>query len=89
MLFKNLETKGNPWGQNSKDRTNWIDEVDFDVPVYGKDVESFEGYEYLFWVGCAGAYEDRAKKTTKAVAELLADRGGEVPGARRGRDLQR
>ena len=75
VLFKNLETKGNPWGQNAKDRTNWIDEVDFDVPVYGKDVESFEGYEYLFWVGCAGAYEDRAKKTTKAVAELLAIAG--------------
>ncbi len=75
VLFKNLETKGNPWGQNAKDRTNWIDEVDFDVPVYGQDVESFDGYEYLFWVGCAGAYEDRAKKTTKAVAELLAAAG--------------
>src|SRR5271166_1724340 len=71
-LFKNLETKGNPWGQNAGDRTNWIDEVDFDVPVYGEDVDSFDGYEYLFWVGCAGAYDDKAKKTTKAVAELLA-----------------
>ncbi len=75
MLFKNLENKGNPWGQNASDRTNWIDEVDFDVPVYGQDVESFDGYEYLFWVGCAGAYDDRAKKTTKAVAELLAVAG--------------
>ncbi|MFN3005733.1 heterodisulfide reductase-related iron-sulfur binding cluster [Mycolicibacterium wolinskyi] len=75
VLFKNLETKGNPWGQNAKDRTNWIDEVDFDVPVYGEDVDSFDGFEYLFWVGCAGAYEDRAKKTTKAVAELLAASG--------------
>ena len=75
VLFKNLEAKGNPWGQNAKDRTNWIDEVDFDVPVYGQDVESFDGFEYLFWVGCAGAYEDRAKKTTKAVAELLAIAG--------------
>ncbi|MEY8018341.1 heterodisulfide reductase-related iron-sulfur binding cluster [Mycobacterium servetii] len=74
-LFKNLETKGNPWGQNAADRTNWIDEVDFDVPVFGQDVESFDGYEYLFWVGCAGAYDDRAKKTTKAVAELLAVAG--------------
>ena len=74
-LFKNLETKGNPWGQNAGDRTNWIDEVDFDVPVYGQDVESFDGYEYLFWVGCAGAYDDKAKKTTKAVAELLSIAG--------------
>jgi Fe-S oxidoreductase len=74
-LFKNLETKGNPWGQNASDRTNWIDEVDFDVPVYSEDVDSFDGYEYLFWVGCAGAYDDKAKKTTKAVAELLAIAG--------------
>jgi Fe-S oxidoreductase len=75
VLFKNLETKGNPWGQNAADRTNWIDEVDFDVPVFGEDVDSFDGYEYLFWVGCAGAYDDKAKKTTKAVAELLAIAG--------------
>ncbi|QLL08027.1 4Fe-4S dicluster domain-containing protein [Mycobacterium vicinigordonae] len=75
VLFKNLENKGNPWGQNSSDRTSWIDEVDFDVPVYGEDVESFDGYEYLFWVGCAGAYDDKAKKTTKAVAELLSIAG--------------
>jgi Fe-S oxidoreductase len=75
VLFKNLEAKGNPWGQNASDRTSWIDEVDFDVPVYGEDVDSFDGYEYLFWVGCAGAYDDKAKKTTKAVAELLAIAG--------------
>jgi Fe-S oxidoreductase len=75
VLFKNLETKANPWGQNAADRTNWISEVDFDVPVYGEDVDSFEGFEYLFWVGCAGAYDDKAKKTTKAVAELLSTAG--------------
>jgi Fe-S oxidoreductase len=75
VLFKNLETKANPWGQNAGDRTNWISEVDFDVPVYGEDVDTFDGYEYLFWVGCAGAYDDKAKKTTKAVAELLAIAG--------------
>ncbi|MEX0580918.1 MAG: heterodisulfide reductase-related iron-sulfur binding cluster [Mycobacterium sp.] len=74
-LYKNLENKGNPWGQNSKERLTWIDEVDFDVPVYGKDVDSFAGFEYLFWVGCAGSLDDRAKKTTKAVAELLSAAG--------------
>ena len=74
-LYKSLETKGNPWGQNAKERLTWIDEVDFDVPVYGKDVDSFAGFEYLFWVGCAGALDDRAKKTTKAVAELLSAAG--------------
>ena len=75
VLFKNLEQKGNPWGQSNKDRTAWINEVEFDVPVFGEDVESFDGFEYLFYVGCAGAFEDRAKKTTKAVAELLSVAG--------------
>ncbi|MGL4306672.1 MAG: (Fe-S)-binding protein [Mycobacteriaceae bacterium] len=70
-LFKNLENKGNPWGQNAKDRLNWINEMEIPIPVFGQDADSFADYEYLFWVGCAGAYEDRAKKTTKAVAELL------------------
>ncbi|MDF0528520.1 heterodisulfide reductase-related iron-sulfur binding cluster [Tsukamurella sp. 8F] len=70
-LFKNLENKGNPWGQNASQRTAWIDELDIEIPVFGEHTDSFEGYEYLFWVGCAGAFEDRAKKTTKAVAELL------------------
>ena len=72
-LFKNLETKGNPWGMNTSGRTDWITEVDFDVRVFGMDGEDTvpDDVDYLFWVGCAGAYEDRAKRTTKAVAELL------------------
>ena len=37
----------------------------------GEDLESLETVDWLFWVGCAGAFEDRAKKTTRAVAELL------------------
>lgn len=72
-LFKNIETKGNPWGMNASDRNAWIEEVDFPVRVFGMDGEDEipADVEYLFWVGCAGAYEDRAKQTTKAVAELL------------------
>ena len=68
-MLRNLENKGNPWGLNEDKRLEWISEVDFEVPVVdgklGADVE------YLFWVGCAGALEDRARKTTKAIAELL------------------
>jgi len=41
----------------------------------GEDLESLESVDWLFWVGCAGAYEDRAKKTTRAVAELLSIAG--------------
>jgi Fe-S oxidoreductase len=68
-MFKNLENKGNPWGQNAKDRLQWTEDLDFEVPVF--DGELSDDTEYLFWVGCAGAFEDRAKKTTRAVAELL------------------
>ena len=67
--FRNLEKAGNPWGANRTDRDAWISECDFPVQVI-EDVIP-EDVEYLFWVGCAGAYEERAKKTTKAVAELL------------------
>jgi Fe-S oxidoreductase len=71
-LFRNLETKGNPWGQNARDRLQWADGLDFEVPVYSAGSgELAEDVEYLFWVGCAGAFEDRARRTTRAVAELL------------------
>jgi Fe-S oxidoreductase len=76
-LFKNVEQKGNPWGMNASLRNAWIEEVDFEVPVFGAEGEEEipADVEYLFWVGCAGAYEDRAKQTTKAVAELLHTAG--------------
>ena len=67
--FRNLEKAGNPWGANRTDRNAWIAECDFPVAVIENEIP--EDVEYLFWVGCAGAYEERAKKTTKAVAELL------------------
>lgn len=69
--FTKLERQGNPWGLPARQRLDWAKGLDFDVPVVGADVESAADVDYLFWVGCAGAYEDRAKKTTRAVAELL------------------
>ena len=70
-LFKGLESKGNPWNMSPRGRMDWAKELLFPVPVVGEDVADLSEVEYLFWVGCAGAYEDRAKKTTRAVAELL------------------
>ena len=69
--FTKLERQGNPWGLPARARLDWAKGLDFDVPVVGADVESAADVDYLFWVGCAGAYEDRAKKTSRAVAELL------------------
>ncbi|MBG9221594.1 4Fe-4S dicluster domain-containing protein [Corynebacterium diphtheriae bv. mitis] len=77
-MFKNLEVKGNPWGRNSQERATWIDEARRDgieVPVFGEDITDFEDTEYLFWVGCAGAFDDDGRRTTRAVIELLHTAG--------------
>ncbi len=71
QLFKGMENKGNPWNMSATARMDWAKDLPFDVKVVGEDVESLDEVDWLFWVGCAGAYEDRAKKTTRAVAELL------------------
>jgi Fe-S oxidoreductase len=70
-VFKNLENSGNPWGVSARTRLEWTEGLGFDVPVVGVDVEDLTAVDYLFWVGCAGATEDRSKRTTRAVAELL------------------
>ena len=56
----------NPWSQPASARTDWIG----DIPVRVLDPGD-PAPEYLFWVGCAGAFDDRAKKTTQSVARLL------------------
>ena len=70
-MFRKMESKGNPWGLAPRKRMDWVKGLDFEVPVVGVDVEDASEADYLFWVGCAGAFEDRAKRTTRAVAELL------------------
>jgi Fe-S oxidoreductase len=72
-MLKNLENKGDPWGMGESKRAEWITELDFEVPVVDGPIG--DDVEYLFWVGCAGALEDRAKKTTKAIATLLHTAG--------------
>jgi Fe-S oxidoreductase len=71
QLFKGLETKGNPWNMAQTARMDWAKGLPFEVKQVGSHVDDLTEVEWLFWVGCAGAYEDRAKKTTRAVAELL------------------
>src|SRR5690242_18158772 len=68
-MLNNLERRGNPWGLAEDKRLEWIGERDFEVQVMDGKIP--EGVEYLYWVGCAGALEDRAKKAVKAIAELL------------------
>ena len=68
-MLNNLERRGNPWGMAEDKRLEWITELDFEVPVLDGRIP--DDVEYLYWVGCAGALEDRAKRATKAIAELL------------------
>ncbi len=72
-MLKNLENKGDPWGMGGARRAEWMDGLDFAVPV--ADGPLGDDVEYLFWVGCAGALEDRARKTTRAIATLLHTAG--------------
>jgi Fe-S oxidoreductase len=72
-MLKNLENKGNPWGMGENQRLDWAAGLGFEVPVVDGTIG--EDVEYLFWVGCAGALEDRARKTTQAIATLLHTAG--------------
>ena len=77
-MFKNMETKGNPWGRNASERRTWIDDARADgieVPIIGEDATDFSDLEYLFWVGCAGVYDDQGRATTRAVVDMLHTAG--------------
>src|SRR5205085_6743861 len=69
VMLRNLENRGNPWGVSPGTREDWMKDLDFEVRQADGPLSA--EVEYLFWVGCAGAIDDRAKKVTKAVAELL------------------
>src|SRR2546421_2433965 len=75
VMLRNLENRGNPWGAPPATREDWTKGLDFEVPRVSEMAGSVASFEYLFWVGCAGAFEDRAKKTTRAVATLLHEAG--------------
>lgn len=73
--FRGMESKANPYNQPARKRLDWAKNLEFDVPVIGEDIKSAEEVDYLFWVGCAGAFDDKAKQTSAAVAELLHTAG--------------
>lgn len=75
QMFSKVERRGNPWGLPARQRLAWAKDLPFPVPVVGVDVEDASVVDHLFWVGCAGAYDDRAKQVARAVAELLHTAG--------------
>ena len=65
-LFNNLERNSNPWGLGAHTRADWAE---------GLDLKVGEPAEYLFFVGCAGSFDDRNKKVSRATAKLLKEAG--------------
>jgi Fe-S oxidoreductase len=64
-FFENSEQRSNPWGIAPSDRAKWA--TDLDVPLITEGVQA----EYLFYVGCAGAFDSRARKVTTALTKIL------------------
>jgi Fe-S oxidoreductase len=64
-IFKGVETQGNPWGIGSNRRTEWCEDLAVPRACETKD------FEYLFFVGCAGAFDDRQKKVSRAIVQIL------------------
>ncbi len=68
-VFKNIETQGNPWGIGSNRRAEWCE--DLAIPRASES----QDFEWLFFVGCAGAFDDRQKKVSRAIVKLLRAAG--------------
>ena len=72
--YRSMENQGNPWGMNQGERADWAKDLDVTVVDPG---EAFS-HEYLYWVGCAGSFDDKNKKVTQAMAKLLKRAGIDV-----------
>jgi Fe-S oxidoreductase/nitrate reductase gamma subunit len=71
--YRSMENSGNPWGMSQDDRADWVAALPESVEVV--DASSPFDHEYLYWVGCAGSFDDKNKKVTIAVAKLLQRAG--------------
>jgi Fe-S oxidoreductase len=69
VMLRNIENNGNPWGMSANARTEWTDGLDFDIPVVTDHIP--DDIEWLYWVGCAGALDDRARRSTQAIARVF------------------
>ena len=66
--YRSMENSGNPWGLSQGSRAEWIDDLEgVEVIEGGEPLES----EFLYWVGCAGSFDDKNKKVSRAMAQLL------------------
>ncbi|WP_172371312.1 heterodisulfide reductase-related iron-sulfur binding cluster [Sporosarcina jiandibaonis] len=72
----NIERQGNPWGLNRKEKENWRDaRPDLRIPTVKEMKKADEEFEYLFWVGSMGAFDNRSQKIALSFAHLLNKAG--------------
>jgi Fe-S oxidoreductase len=72
----NIERQGNPWGLNRKERENWREErPDVIVPTVKEMKKAGEEFEFLFWVGSMGSYDNRSQKIALSFAKLMNEAG--------------
>ncbi len=69
VVFKNLENNFTPWAFSYEDRDAWADGLD--IPIASQNNEP----TYLFWVGCAGSFDERYKKVSRSLAQLMKKAG--------------
>ncbi|HUG08963.1 MAG TPA: heterodisulfide reductase-related iron-sulfur binding cluster [Acidimicrobiia bacterium] len=71
--FVAMENQSNPWGMSQQARADWTSELDFEIPILGENGK--DSAEYLWFVGCAGSFDDRNTATSVALARLLNEAG--------------
>lgn len=72
----NIERQGNPWGLNRKDKVNWRDaRPDLHIPTVKEVKKAKEEFDYLFWVGSMGAFDNRSQKIALSFAHLMNEAG--------------
>ena len=65
--FNHMERAGNPWGIAADERLAWAEDLPFPVPTIGQKPEP----DVLYWVGCAVAFDPRAQKIARSMAEIF------------------
>ncbi len=68
-----MENQSNPWGLSQAARADWAKALGAEVRILGAD--GVDSAEYLYWVGCAGSFDDRNVKVTQSIARLLNEAG--------------
>ncbi len=69
-MLRDVERASNPWGKAQSERADWASELGVRILEPGEPAP-----EYLYWVGCASSFDDRARRTAESIAKLLQSAG--------------